>query len=307
MTEYAGNNFRISRSFLGRRGHARLCQASTQGLRVVFWCSLILVCGRLFSSEVPGDAHTLILVAPLYITDEQFASEIVITNTSDSSVHLLARLDSLEGEEVGQKQIALRAKSTVTINVDSIDMTEHRFPTLGTISIATTFSRIDTINAYLAIESRTASEGLHIKENFQAVEQKPRPHQVAFVPPSFSVPVLAVHNLSELPERVSIACSDTEGGSYESQLPLAAHMTFLVNACINGKSESRTYQQLLRGDIGPTKEAMTVHIKIPEGDGGFSAWGFAVAKPARGSKSQVTSIEFVGWNPPIDSTSSNIR
>ena len=121
--------------------------------------------------------------------------------------------------------------------------------------------------------------------------------QVGFVPKSFSIPVVAIHSMSQLPQRISIVCSESGGSRYDSQLVLPARMTFLVNACISQRAESRTYEQLLNGDTDLNKEDSITKIKVADAQAGsVSVWGFAVARTAE-SNLQLVGIEFAEWDP----------
>lgn len=238
------------------------------------------------------------LVAPLFITNAEFRSVLAIKNSADRPVRVLASFDSLEGEEVGQRLLDLGPSSTATIDVDSIEMVSHRFAAVGSVSIRTRTGRADGISAWLTIASRNSNGRLSMAEDFQIVDDKPRPVQVASIPAPFSVPVLAVHSLSTLPQSISVACSDAEGQSYQSQMTLPPGMTFLVNACISGKSEGRTYEDILRGDGVRTKGDMNIQIKGGEMQVGVAVWGFSSASEQAGSKLQIAGIEFRKWTPP---------
>ena len=261
----------------------------------------VLLC---FSLCAPGTAKPigrLTLVAPLYVTNAEFMSVVTITNATQNPVSVLASFNSLEGEEVGRKLINVSQHSDASIDVDSVEMTERRFPALGSISLSATPASVGGITSHLTIASRRRAGRISVEENLQTVDDNLRPLRAAFISAALSAPVLAVHSLSELPQRVSINCSDAEGRTYQSQISLPPRMTFLVNACISRESEGRTYEQLLRGDTPEwAKGAMNIQIKSGGPEGSIAVWGFARAGQTIGATLQIIGIEFVEWNPPIE-------
>jgi hypothetical protein len=267
------------------RVHAAIC------------CTLVLFCQHSFSADIASSTAKVMLVAPLYITNNHFTSQLTLTNKGDHTTDALVTFDSLEGESFARTTLTVPARSSTTVDVSAPDMTMHRFAGLGSISVSGTAQTMEAITGYVAIASREAKEEFHVEEALQRSDGNLRPLQVGFVPAAFSVPLLAVHSLSDRPLPVSIACSDSKGGSYESQLSLPGRMTFLISACISTRTESRTYEQLLSGDTGPTRADSTIKIKLADAQAGaVSVWGFAVAKTAD-STLQLVDIEFTEWDP----------
>jgi|HubBroStandDraft_2_1064218.scaffolds.fasta_scaffold01628_3 hypothetical protein len=271
---------------------------SAMSVRVAIYCTLFLLCRTSFSSDIAHSADRVTLVAPLYITNDHFMSQVTLTNTGDGTVETLVIFDSLEGEEVARKSMALPARSSMSIDLDSVPMTQHRFAPLGSISISAASPSENDLIGRVSIVSRTGTD--HIEETLQPADEKLRSLQVGFVPASFSVPLLAIHSMSELPQRISVICFESRRGSYESQLVLPGRMTFLVNACVSERSESRTYEQLLSGDAGAKKGDMTIKIKAADVQGAFSVWGFATASKGAELGPQIVGIEFVEWDPGIE-------
>ena len=256
-----------------------------------------LLCLCISAAEGNRSARKITFVAPLYITNAEFKSILVIRNSADSPVTLRLSFDSLEGAEVSHRLLLLSPHSSVSIDVDSVEMAGHRFAGLGSISLAATSETFDGIAARLSIESRNRDDRLRIEENLQPVDDKPHPLQIAFVSAPSSVPVLAIHSLNIVPQSIVVDCSDGEGQRYQSQMTLPPGMTFLVNACISRKSESRSYEDVLRGDGGGTKVAMNIRVKADERTGGIAVWGFVSTGKIPGSTLKIEGIEFVERTP----------
>jgi hypothetical protein len=263
-------------------------------------CTLILLCPASFSSDIGSPRGKVALVAPLYIANDRFTSKLALMNKTDDAVAVFVTLDSLEGEETARRPTTLAPHSSISMDVGSIPMTEHRFAALGSISISVASPVEKALAGQVTIASRAGIPKIQIEEDLQPVDAYPVPLHVGFVPASFSVPVLAIHSLDQLPQRISVVCSDSRGGSYESQVVLPGHMTFLVNACISEKSERRTYEQVLSGDTGPRMGHMTIKIKATDLQRAISVWGFATATIGAELGLQATSIEFVEWDPSIE-------
>jgi hypothetical protein len=281
-------------AIVSERTIGRICRLS-----VLLWLGVVLLGLHVFATENLKSPNDVELVAPLFITNTDFRSVLIIRNAADSPTRLLIRFDALEGEEVGHRLIMVSAHSSVDIDLDDVEMVKHQFGELGSVSLSVIAGRVDSISGYIEIASRNRDERVSVEENLQVVGNRLPLPQTAFVPTPLSIPVLAIHSLGPLPQIVSINCSDAEGQVYESQLTLPARMTFLVNACISHKNEGRTYEQLLRGDSGHTKGALNIQISSGGLRGSIAVWGFATTALSGGSTMQVASIEFVPWVAPI--------
>lgn len=268
----------------------------------LWWCfgfAVVLLC---LSDPAPVISQISAgpdLVAPLFITNAEFTSVLVIRNTTDNPINVLVTFDSLAGEQVGHRRVDVSPRSNVGINVDDVEMTKHEFTELGSIALSVTKASVDGVSGYVKIASRNRDVGVSVEEPFQVVGDNLRRPQVAFVRNPLSVPVVAVHSLSALPQSVSITCSDAKGRIYRSEVTLPARMTFLLNACISHKSEGRTYEQLLRGDRGSIKGALDIQIKGGETNGGIALWAFASVATQGGLTFQIAAIEFAEWVPPL--------
>lgn len=254
---------------------------------------LIFLCPDAFSSDLPPSRSGVVLIAPLYISNDQISSALDLCNGTDSRIEANVILDSLEGEEIARTTVTLAPRSTVHMDVGSIPMVRHRFPDLGSLSVAALALTDKAFTGELAIMSRAEAGKVNLVEHLQPLPDRyPGSFQVGVVPKSFSAPVIAVHSLSSLPQGISVTCSDDLGASYESQFRLPAHLTLLVNACVRGKSENRTYRELLSGDTGPMRPKSIIRIGAEEG---ISVWGFAVSSSGTPAGLRVQGIEFKKW------------
>ena len=280
----------------------RVWQTSSMPSHVTFAaaCYLFLLCPISSSSDVASSGIKVALVAPLYIANHSFSSILSLTNKADSTIAFFVTFDSLEGEETARSPTTLPPHSSITIDVDSVPKNQRLFAGLGSISILAASPAEEALAGRVTITSRAGMGKIHIEEDLQPVNERPGPLRVGFVSAPFSVPVLAVRSLSQLSQRMSIICSDSAGGSYESQLLLPAHTTFLLNACIRGKEESRTYRQLLSGDTGPMRGDATIEIKTADPQGAISVWGFAAANTGAESAPRVIGIEFTEWDTGLE-------
>jgi hypothetical protein len=213
---------------------------------------------------------------------------------------LFVTFESLEAEHIGQRSVEIGPDATITLDVDGVEMASHRFGALGSITLTPNRTISHGIAAYLIIRSRNQDNEISMEERLQRVKDQ-NAIQVASVPASFSVPVLAVHSTNSLPETVLVDCIDAHGESFQSQMTLPPGMTFLVNACIGHRSEGRTYEDILQGNGGETKGPMKIQVKSDQGPGGVVVWGFASTRETTLSPSQTRGIEFEGRNKLTDS------
>jgi hypothetical protein len=279
----------------GPRQLAQLIWLS-RGLRQlsITLCVAYLLVGRGICISQPPHPAVSILVAPLFITSAEFASVVTINNLAASPVAVTATFKALEGEAVAAKEFELGAHSSATLNVDNVKMVEHRFSTLGSVALSAT-DGVSKIAASVEIRSRDVDESVSILEKFEIVKPDSSPTKTAFVSAGMSIPLLALHNEDDLPQAISIDCSEGYARTYQSQLVLPAGMTFLVNACITGRSESRSYKEILQGDGGSGKGALVIRVTTDGAGDGIAVWGFSSAKA--GTALRVASIEFSNATP----------
>jgi hypothetical protein len=207
--------------------------------------------------------------------------------------------NSLEGAETARQSLTLAAHSSARVDIDAVPKAPHRFSAVGSISILTDGDQA-ALNGEVEIVSRAETGEVSLKETLQPVNAYPGGFHLALVPGSLSVPVLAIHSLSNLSQPISIVCSDSAGLSFESGLLLPGNETLLVNACIRGRSASRTYAQLLTGDVGPMRPGTTIKVIALDPQGAISIWGFAATNAESLSGPRLTPVEFAEWSSGIE-------
>lgn len=260
--------------------------------------SLISILLNSFSSDVANPRSRADLVAPLYISNDHFSSTLELASKADTAIEAFVTFDSLEGEEIARRPITLSPRSSIRIDVDDVPMARHRFPALGSLSISVLGASTDkALIGRVAIVSRVGRGKVHVEEDLQSSYAYSSPLRVGFVPTSFSIPVLAIHSSSQLPQDISVVCSDGAGVNYESQFLLPAHLTLLINACVHRRTETRTYQQLLSGDTGPMRPEATIRVKTAGLQSATSVWGFAASSSGAASAPQILGIEFTELDP----------
>lgn len=250
-------------------------------------------CSALWATQLRGsDAaiETLTLIAPFGIASPQFSSDISLVNKGRTPALIVAEFDSLVGERVGSKVVLLEPRASTTIDLDSLYSAGHPFGTLGPIKIFVNSARPVAIEGIARIFSRSDGK-LRMEERLQPLREKNGSPLKAFIPQSFSVPVLVVHNLADLPQGVVVSCHDGLGETFESEFLLPAHMTFLVNACIRQRNEARSYGQLLTGDSGAAKPAANVEVST-QNKGKIAIWGFVNQLLSRPEIGQMRPVEF---------------
>jgi hypothetical protein len=262
--------------------------------------TLFVLCATSFSSEFGSPTGKTAFVAPLYITNDRFDSVLALTNEADNTVDVIVALHSLEGEEIGRSPARVAPRSSISVDVDSIPARQHRFPALGSILISVASPVEIPLIGNVTIRPRTGNEQIQVEEGLQDVDAYRGPLSVGFGPASYSVPVLAIKNLRQTPEPISLVCFDSKRGNYESHLMLPAQTTLLLNACTRGRHESRTYEQLLSGDTGPTGGDIIIKIRTGRADGKVAVWGFVTANTGEGLALQIAGIDFVEWDPSFE-------
>ena len=243
-----------------------------------------------------GPVRVASLTAPFYVNNAEFKSVLFVRNDTASSVDMRVTFESLEAEKIGQKAVELDPYAGISIDVDSVEMAPHRFAALGSITLMPEGTTSFGITAHVTITSRNPGNAISLEEKLQHENQNTV--QVGSLPSSFSVPVLAIHSTSRLPERILVDCTGAHGESFESQMTLPPGMTFLVNGCIGHRSEGHTYEDILRGNGGRTKGPMEIQVKSDQGSGGVVVWGFASTSETARSSFQTIGIEFDRGNNP---------
>lgn len=253
--------------------------------------TVTMLCSVSFLSGTAHRETKVALVAPLFIASNEFVSSLTLKNNAAATVEAIVVFESLEGEETARKPLSLAANSTISLDINSVTMTPHRFASLGSISVLMADRYEGAVVGHVTITSRRTGT-IRVDENLQPVGRSGRLSNTAHVPASYSVPVVAVHSLGSSPQHITITCAEHGGRDYESQMVIPPQMTFLLNACIQGRGESRTYEQLLRGDTGRLRESATIRVGAVEDPGGISAWGFAVRPATATTDLKIIGIDF---------------
>jgi len=270
--------------------------AASVNCRQIFSC-FIWVClipslpFGLSSGERLQAAYGAELIAPLFVNNGEVRSVLVISNTGDVAVEILARFESLEGEESGYQKLHLEPRSSRRIAVDGVEMAVHRFMDVGSITLVADRVGTQGISAHIAFISRYDDQQILAEEAVGHLTGQLSSVRIARVAESVSVPVLAIRSLSAQPQLVSVDCSDSEGKAYQSQMTLPPKMTFLVSVCIRGRGEGRTYREILAGDYGEVKGPMDIRVNSGSLDHAIAVWGLAGLR-VRERKPQIVAIEF---------------
>lgn len=261
-------------------------------LRRLLWCCALLLFGRstVYSQKMPDPVETL--VAPIYISDEQVESVLNISNGNTGTANIVVRFYSLEGQIVAEKALTLGKSENRRLEIGAVAMRQHSFASLGSITILANVPRSVRLTGYVSIDSRRGGDTVHLKEDLQTIAELDPSVISAVVPATFSIPVLGIRSTSPFTQHISISCFEGTGRRYESDLSIPANMTLLLNGCIGVKNENRTYEQILKGDIGVRRGSSSIQVITDAVQGGIAMWGFASNGATGQGTTPVVGIEF---------------
>ena len=268
-----------------RKAVATACSVATSRLVLGGFPLLAISSWSIAAEQTQDKKLKTELVASFCITNPQFTSSLTLSNHTGKNVSAIVHRNSLPGEEVGRTTLKIPAHRTVTISLDSLYSPGHEFGTVGPVFVSVKKSFRNRIDGELVITSRENSR-LRVTQPLQRWGSTSGTSLQARIPASLSVPVLATLNAAPVSQHVSLLCTEEGGQHYESDFNIPANLTFLANACITGRSQSRKYDQLLSGDPGPLRKSSVVDVKsqIP---GSLYVWGFSAE-----AQTGVVGIEF---------------
>jgi hypothetical protein len=212
------------------------------------------------------------LVAPFGITDTSYESVIFLNNNSSKAERIRIAFNSLLGEEVGSKELHIEARGSSSLSLDTLYSPGHHFGTVGSIIIYAGTELQDTAG-FLTISQRGTRKPL-LREVFQPSLAFVQSTLRARVAGTFSSPILAVHSLSTMPQRIGIRCLDQGGEVGISYFELPPRMTILFSACVPDAIRKPRYDDVLSGRVSgsPNDKFVDLTVGTP---GSVAVWGFS--------------------------------
>jgi hypothetical protein len=213
------------------------------------------------SGQGTGPGMQPMLVAPLFMQDEQLSSTLSFVNASSVATYATVTLRSLSGQTILQKKIPLPGSSPVQIAVQQLLQEADSSETRGSILV----EQSPDLNGLAVLAQLSITyEGSHASY----IDE-----ELAMPDPSMGSSVLrgvarasgesnlvAISSLSQSPQEIRVDCLSQQGGPISNTLELAPNATVTMEICSHGSDSG-----------GP--ESLGVQLVSSAGPGQFAAFG----------------------------------
>ena len=238
-------------------------------------------------------------VGPLFINTETISSSIVLVNNASRNAGATVTLRDLDGSLVSQKHFVLHGNSQRLITTDSLVKEGSPRTRLGNITVLQDGDLEGAaVNSQILITNTSASVPSYIDEELFMPSMEGSVILRGVADPSDWLPLLAIHNSSEMAQSVRVKCIRANM-SRASTVTVGSHATSLTPACSTtalsslddyvaepqrGESEGVTGIELSGDGMPGSLSAFALVLHHHLGATTFSAASFIDPKTQKSSK-----------------------
>ena len=221
-----------------------------------------------------GPGMSPLLVAPLFLQDEQFSSTLSFVNASNVNTYATVTLRSLSGQTIFQKMVPLPGSSPVQIAVQQILEEANSPETRGSILVEQSPDLKGlAVLAQLSI-TYNGSHASYIDEELAM----PDPFMgssvlrgVARV--SGESNLVAISSLSQNPQEVRVDCLSHQANPISNTLDLAPNATVMIKACGQDRSNPQSLTAAGKDANSGTPDSLGIQLVTTASPGEFAAFG----------------------------------
>lgn len=197
------------------------------------------------------------MVFPLFLQNQDFSSALVLTNAANQPTYADVILKTTNGTEITRHRVEFMAHSQRTVEVLSLLQTAVSSATTGSITVMQSpeFDGTMLILGQLSITNRTSKQPNYIDEEVAMPSSEGSQTLRAVADSGEGSPLVAVTNLSEAGQHVTIRCFAQRGENLSKSVHLLAGETLLTEACsgrtINGAVIESFFPRESEGPHGP--------------------------------------------------------
>lgn len=232
------------------------------------------------------------LVAPLFIENGEFTSNLVLVNAASDNTYADVVLRSARGNTIAQKRVSLLAISQEKVSIADMLLAARSGVTTGSVLVTpSAVLQGMAVAAQLTMTFRKYARPSYVDEEvaMPSMEGSQELHGVADA--GDGLPLLSITNLSETSQHVLIKCISEYGPVRMQTLAVAGSATAVLHVCNEDPSNESSEDGIGADDPKHAHHgALGISLKTDGGPGSFSA--FAI-NPHREKHSVVyTSIPF---------------
>lgn len=264
---------------------------------LIFVCSIDLCAATQPLSRIPDQVKAMMntqmpLIAPLFIENGEFTSELFLVNSSTVKTYADVFVRDVRGELAASKRVILSPNSQQRLAIRSLLQNAGSSITTGTIFVTPSPDLMGmSIAAQLTMTFRKYNQPSYIDEELAmpSMEGSNELHAVADAGEGY--PILSIVNLSKDPQQVAMSCIRENGEILNRIFEVSASATTVLRSCAESTNSEVSQDQI---EIADSKHAShgALGISINSNGEPGSLAAFAI-NPHREKDSLVfTSVSF---------------
>lgn len=248
------------------------------------------------STAPQQQAMTMPLIAPVFLDNDSFSSQITLVNELNSATSAEVMLQNPSGAEIARKVVSFPPHSQQILTIKQI--TGGKSVSTGSIKVIPEPAQGMSIAAQLSVESNGNGRHTFLEEEFIMLNPHGSRIRRAVAVGALGSPVLALKSVASVDQTVSVDCFPERGPSVKKQVRLSAGELAITSACTADDRVTDVTAALANHN---NRELGSVGISVStSGDPtGFAVYG--VASRSAGHGDSITGLNF---DDPADILSS---
>jgi hypothetical protein len=234
------------------------------------------------------------MMFPLFLQNRDFSSTLVLTNAADRSTYADVMLTATDGKQITQQRVQFTAHSQRTMDLQSLLMSAISPATTGGITVLQDpqFESTMVILGQLSITYHASDpESSFVDEEISMPNAQGSQTLRAVAHSGEGSPLVAISNLSDMPQHVAISCLPENGQGFSKSVAMSAGETLLTESCFEQTIHGATIESFPPSQTDSPHGPMGISLTTDGMPGTLAAFG--LQRQTIGGRHLLSNITFV--------------
>jgi hypothetical protein len=184
-------------------------------------------------AQMPSQTMMMPMMFPLFLQNQDFSSTLVLTNAANQNTYADVVLTGTDGKQITQQTVQFTAHSQRTVDIQSLLMSAVSPATTGSITVMQDpqFESTMVILGQLSMTYHASDRESFVDQEISMPNAQGSQTLRAVANSGEGSPLVAISNLSDMPQHIAISCLPENGQSFSKSVALSAGETLLTESC----------------------------------------------------------------------------
>lgn len=228
---------------------------------------------RATGTQELGIMDQVLMVAPLFVEDQDFDSTLVIVNAARSAEYADVSIRGLNGGVISSRRVGIAPHDQTRLEIADLLKSSGSLVTAGSVVVMAAPGSGSAVAAALSITHRTRPELNYIDEELLMVNMNGSEVLQGVADSGSGSPLIALTSVIETVQHVRVDCLDKNGRDVSKTVDLAPAETIVTDACSARTDRGVDFEAVLNKRNDRPSGPFGIALKSDAMAGSFLAFG----------------------------------